>query len=287
MAENILKNAANDVEKLSKNGIVPTLAPIIVGKEIPQTEIYIKKKRELGEKIGVKVEIQRLPNPNEKEILNLISKLNENPNIHGVILQLPLPKGLDEISLCNAISSDKDVDGFTKANLGSLAQGNCPLIPCTALAVKHVLEEVKSRKEYCGLRAVVIGRSLNVGMPIGILLQSDYEKGGFDMTLTMCHRRTKDLALYTREADVIVSATGIPGLVKADEVKSGSIVVDVGLSRVKTKEGKVRLVGDVESQVAEVAGFVTPVPGGVGPGTVAALMFNTIQAAKMQSNLTE
>ncbi|XP_023344615.1 bifunctional methylenetetrahydrofolate dehydrogenase/cyclohydrolase, mitochondrial isoform X2 [Eurytemora carolleeae] len=267
-----------------KSSFSPQFVAIAVGHN-PASKIYLEKKQEVAEECGLKGQVIHLSEDTfESKILGLIHDLNEDPSIHGIIVQLPLPLHLSEIQICNAVHPSKDVDGFTQTNLGKLMQTTeSTILPCTALAVKRIVEELKMIT--LGKNAVVIGRSHNVGLPISIILGADMTKGGFDMTTVSCHRATPthQLTRACLGADLIVSAAGVPGLVNKYLIKPGSILIDVGLNRIRTAAGKNIVVGDMTKDVNEVAGVVTPVPGGVGPCTVACLMYNTLLAAKLQN----
>jgi len=217
-------------------------------------------------------------------LLGIIDEINNDKTINGLIVQLPLPDHMCEVDVCNAVSSCKDVDGFTQTNLGKLMQRSdkAALVPCTALAVKKIISSLGIST--FGKSAVVIGRSHNVGLPIQVILGADGSKGGLDMTTTLCHRHTpqEELARVLKTADLVVSAAGVPGIIHKNILKPGCIVVDVGLNRVTDASGGNKVVGDAHKNVKEVASVITPVPGGVGPCTVACLMHNTLQAAKMQ-----
>lgn len=247
--------------------------------------------------MGIDSDTKRLPsNTTEGELLALIEELNSDERVDGILVQLPLPKEINERKICNAISCDKDVDGFNEKNVGRLCLDMNTLIPCTPLGVQLLLQ--RTGIETYGKNAVVVGRSKNVGMPISMLLHADgtNETSAMDATVTICHRYTPpdQLKHFCLSADIIVTATGVPGLIRGDMVKPGACVIDVGLTRVQDPvTGKNKLVGDVVfEEVKEVAGFITPVPGGVGPMTVAMLMKNTIIAAKnlevkrQEANLT-
>lgn len=228
---------------------------------------------------------KRLPaTVTESELLALIEELNEDAQVDGILVQLPLPGHINERRICNAVCCDKDVDGFNEKNVGRLCLDMNTLIPCTPLGVQLLLQ--RTGIETYGKNAVVVGRSKNVGMPISMLLHADgkNETSAMDATVTICHRYTPpaDLKHFCLSADIIVTATGVPGLIRGDMVKPGACVIDVGLTRVMDPvTGKNKLVGDVVfDEVKDVAGYITPVPGGVGPMTVAMLMKNTIIAAK-------
>ncbi len=288
VAKDMLEPLKAKVQRLKDLHVRPCLAPVLVGND-PSSEAYIKRKVKAAHSVGVDIRMERLPEEATTDVvLSTLQKLNNDATVHGIILQLPLPPHLSELMLCNSVDPTKDVDGFTTRNLGSLVQSlqarlsTTSFIPCTALAVMRLLLwHTGNRPEtLASKRAAVLGRSLNVGLPIAMLLLADAKKGGFDLTTTVCHRCTVDLEKHTQNADVIVSAVGIPGLVKPDMVKPGAVVIDVGLTRKEDAEGKVKLVGDVDPDVMEVAGAMTPVPGGVGPCTVAGLLHNTVLAAE-------
>lgn len=227
------------------------------------------------------------PTITEDELLAIVEELNNDPGVDGILVQLPLPAHINERRICNAILCEKDVDGFNERNVGRLCLDMNTLVPCTPLGVMELLK--RTGIETFGKNAVVVGRSKNVGFPIATLLHADgrNETNALDATVTICHRFTppEQLRAYCQMADIIVSATGIPGLITGDMVKPGACIIDVGLTRVVDAEGKGKLVGDVEFDAArQVAGYITPVPGGVGPMTVAMLMRNTFTACKSLLN---
>jgi methylenetetrahydrofolate dehydrogenase (NADP+)/methenyltetrahydrofolate cyclohydrolase len=247
----------------------PGLATILVGDD-PASVTYVRKKREDCAEVGIESFHNEPPGDvSQGELADLIASLNEDERVHGILLQLPLPGHLDQDELISAIDPGKDVDGLTPANAGLMFQDREALVPCTPAGVMELLAEAGAELE--GARAVVIGRSILVGKPLSQLLLAA------NATVTHCHSRTRDLAEVCREADVLVAAVGSPGLVTADMVREGAIVIDVGMNR--TDDG---LVGDVDfDSVKEVAGAITPVPGGVGPMTRAMLLSNTLKAARM------
>jgi len=262
----------------------PQLVAVLVGNN-PASKVYLKKKQEAARYCGLRSQIVECDNNiNRSKLLGLINDLNQDNDVHGVIVQLPLPSHLSEIDICNAVHPNKDVDGFTQKNLGKLIQNSKDpsLVPCTALAVKRILSTVGCST--FGKRAVVIGRSHNVGLPISIILGADTNKGGFDMTVVSCHRATSphNLVEVCQTADVIVSAVGAANLVNASMIKPGAVLIDVGQSKIRTPEGN-KLVGDFNEDVMKTASVVTPVPGGVGPCTVACLMHNTLLAARLHT----
>ncbi|RVE51492.1 hypothetical protein evm_003893 [Chilo suppressalis] len=262
----------------------PSLRCIIVGDD-PASHTYVKNKIEAARYVGIDAEtIKYAETLTEEELINAIKELNADDNVDGILVQLPVPETMDERKVCNAVTPKKDVDGFHIINVGQLCLDMPTIVPATALAVIEMLKRFKI--ETFGRNAVVVGRSKNVGMPIAMMLHSDkrHDSGlGMDATVTICHRYTpkEQLELYCRNADIIVTATGIPSLIKANMVKPGATVIDVGICRITDEQGKTKLVGDVDyAEVSKVAGALTPVPGGVGPMTVAMLMHNTFQAAQ-------
>lgn len=269
-AKAIREEIKTEVKALKKDeGITPKLAVILVG-ENPASEAYVRGKEKACTEVGIESPLYRFPTEiKEEEILKLIEKLNADPTVHGILLQLPLPKGLDAIKLLAAILPEKDVDGLHPYNMGKLFKGEDPLfVPCTPQGIMDLL--LSTGAEIKGKKAVVIGRSNLVGKPIAMLLLFAHA------TLTMCHTRTKNLKAETLAADILVAAAGKPRMITKGMIKPGAIVIDVGISR--TKEG---LCGDVDFDGAkDVASYITPVPGGVGPMTVAMLLRNTVAAAK-------
>jgi methylenetetrahydrofolate dehydrogenase (NADP+)/methenyltetrahydrofolate cyclohydrolase len=268
-----------DGKALASHGITPGLAVVLVGDD-PASQIYVRSKGEHSKAIGMHSVTHLLPaDTSQATLLALVAELNADPAIHGILVQLPLPKGLDEKAVVLAIDPDKDVDGLHVVNAGRLSQGLPALVPCTPLGCMLMLKEALG--DLSGKRAVVVGRSILVGRPIAqLLLQAD-------CTVTIAHSRTTDLPAVCREADILVAAVGRPRMIKADWVKPGATVIDVGINRVpfddpvKAAEGRTKVVGDVAyKEVSEVAGAITPVPGGVGLMTVACLLANTVMAAK-------
>lgn len=266
----------------------PRLTAILVGDDVA-SRTYVRKKMEAAQEIGLLSETKKLPSgTSEAELLELIEKLNCDNEIHGILVQLPVPAHMNERRICNAVAFEKDVDGFSEINIGRLCLDIKSMIPATPLGVMELLR--RTGITTFGKNAVVVGRSKNVGMPMAMLLHADgrNETEAMDATVTICHRFTppSELARYCQLADIIVTATGVPGLITKDMVKPGACVIDVGITRVNDPvTGKSKLVGDVDfDEVSKVAGFITPVPGGVGPMTVAMLMRNTISAAKNLTN---
>ncbi len=254
------------------HGLVPGLAVVLVGDD-PASQVYVRNKGVQTREAGMHSEEHRLPvETTAAELLALIARLNADPAIHGILVQLPLPAHIDAGPVLEAVDPAKDVDGFHRDNVGRLAIGAPGMVPCTPLGCLMLLRDRLG--SLAGREAVVIGRSNIVGKPMAALLLRD------DCTVTIAHSRTRDLAEVARRAEILVAAVGRPGFVTADWVRPGAVVIDVGINRVAQPGGKDRLVGDVDfAGVAEVAGAITPVPGGVGPMTIACLLANTLTAA--------
>jgi len=259
------------VEALKQSEVVPHLAVVIAGDD-PASHVYVRNKQRACERCGILSTRIDLPsNATQDSVLEVVANLNSDSSVHGILVQSPAPKGVDELVIASAISPDKDVDGFHPANLGRLVQGDASgLLPCTPSGVLMMLEQSGARLS--GAKAVVLGRSRIVGMPMALMLA----QRGVDATVTIAHSRTEDAPALCREADIVVAAIGRPHTVKADWIKPGAFVADVGISR--TADGAIA--GDVDPGVGEVAGWLTPVPGGVGPMTIAMLMENTVRAAE-------
>jgi methylenetetrahydrofolate dehydrogenase (NADP+)/methenyltetrahydrofolate cyclohydrolase len=252
-----------DIAELGRVG----LATVLVGDD-PASEIYIRLKHKAAEEVGIEPIDHRLPSTTaEDELVELVEELNENDEVDGILVQTPLPEQIDEARVMRAIDPVKDVDGLHPFSAGQLYLGRQTLVPATPLGVMHLLDEY--RIPIAGQGAVVVGRSTLVGKPVALLLLEA------NATVTICHSRTEDLARHTLGADILVAAVGMPGVITADMVKQGATVVDVGITRT---DAGVR--GDVDAAVADVAGFLTPVPGGVGPMTIAALLGNAVRAAR-------
>jgi len=261
----------------AKHGRAPGLEVILVGED-PASQVYTRNKEKAAKEAGIRGVLHTLPaGTSTEELLGLIARLNADGAVDGILVQLPLPKHIDETLVLDAVSPDKDVDGFHPMNAGKLASGRRALVPCTPRGCMHMLAETGVKLE--GAHAVVIGRSNIVGKPMAqLLLQKS-------CTVTIAHSKTRDLAALCRTADVLVAAVGRPELVRGDWVKEGAVVLDVGINRVDDadKPGKTRLVGDVHFAEASVrAGFITPVPGGVGPMTIACLLENTVLAGNLR-----
>lgn len=269
LAQKVRLSLKDEVENLKTKGINPKLAVIMVGND-KASEVYVRNKSKACNEIGIEFEEFLMPEETTREeLLNLIKDLNERIDIHGILLQSPIPKHLDIREAFNTIDYRKDVDGFHPINVGKLAIGEESFVSCTPAGVMKMLEEYGINPE--GKRAVVIGRSNIVGKPLSQLLLNA------NATVTICHSRTQNIKEITREADILVAALGKPKFVTADMVKPGAVVIDVGINR--NEEGK--LVGDVDYEHVEpIASYITPVPGGVGPMTIAMLMCNVVKAAK-------
>lgn len=282
-AETIRKEIAKTVADAAHDGSrAPGLAVVIVGED-PASQVYVRNKKKAAEECGFfSVVLEKPASITEAELLETVRTLNEDSAIDGILVQLPLPKHIDEDKVTLAIDPDKDVDGFHPVNLGRLAAGNPRFVACTPRGCQELLMRYDIDTE--GARAVVIGRSNIVGTPMALLLMQK-GKGG-NATVTVCHSRTDDIAQVCREADIIIAAIGKPRFVTADMVKHGATVIDVGINRIedKTKKSGTRLVGDVDyDEVVKVAGAITPVPGGVGPMTIAMLLQNTLQSWKLRA----
>jgi len=272
-----------EVHQLKTNGIEPCLAVVLVGED-PASEVYVRNKKRTCGEIGIRSIGHDLPaSTTQEELEKLIQSLNDDPAVHGILCQFPLPEKLNETRVILTISPDKDVDGLHPLNAGLIAMGQPKFISCTPYGVLQMLK--RSRISTSGKNAVVLGRSNLVGRPIATLLSSK----GWDATVTVCHSRTANLAEVTSQADIMVAAIGIPEFVKADMVKPGAVVIDVGINRIDdpSKASGSRMVGDVAfKQVEEKASFITPVPGGVGPMTIAMLMANTVNAARWLNGMS-
>ncbi|USG63638.1 bifunctional methylenetetrahydrofolate dehydrogenase/methenyltetrahydrofolate cyclohydrolase FolD [Brevibacillus ruminantium] len=269
IAKDIREQLAGEVEELKSKGIVPGLTVVLVGDD-PASHSYVRGKARGCEEVGIRSEIiLKEASISEEELVAIVEELNENPNVHGILVQLPLPAHISEKAVIGAIRSEKDVDGFHPINVGNMMIGYDSLLPCTAHGVIEMIKRTGMPME--GKHAVVIGRSNIVGKPVSYLLQKE------NATVTMCHSRTVDLRHYTRQADILIVAAGKAHLIGSEDIKPGAVVIDVGVNRIDS--GK--LVGDVRfDEAKEVAGYLTPVPGGVGPMTITMLLKNTIEAAK-------
>ena len=276
LAQELRDNLKTEVKQLQDDrGITPGLTVVLVGED-PASQIYVRNKVRQTEEVGmISNEIRMSAETSQQVLLDELDKLNKDPAVHGILVQLPLPKHIDEALVIETILPEKDVDGFHPMNSGRLCNGDAAaLVPCTPqgcvlLAKKHLGDNLS------GLHAVVIGRSNIVGKPVSLLFLQE------NCTVTIAHSRTKDLPALCATADILVAAVGRPEMVKADWIKPGATVIDVGINRIPTDDGKGRLVGDVDyASVSPVAAAITPVPGGVGPMTIACLLKNTVEAAR-------
>ncbi len=275
-ADKLRERIAQQVEQLEKlHGVTPGLAVVMVGKD-PASQVYVRKKGEQTRQVGM-TSLQHLLSSEvpESELLRQIAEFNKNPLVHGILVQLPIPDHMDAQNVLNSIDPAKDVDGFHPQNAGLLSIGAEAMVPCTPLGCMMMLKDRLG--DLSGLRALVLGRSNIVGKPMASLLLQE------SCTVTIAHSRTRDLAAECRRADILVAAVGRPLMVKGDWIKPGATVIDVGINRITREDGKTRLVGDVDfAEASQVAGAITPVPGGVGPMTIACLLHNTLTAACRQ-----
>lgn len=257
---------------IETTGLQPGLAVVLVGDD-PASHVYVRNKAKSTKEVGMLSREHRLPaDASEEELLALVEQLNQDSDIHGILVQLPVPAHIDSAKVLDAINPDKDVDGFHVINTGRLAVGQRGLVPCTPLGCLMMLKATLG--DLSGLNAVVVGRSNIVGKPMAQLLLQE------SCTVTIAHSRTKDLPGVCRAADIVVAAVGRPEMVKGDWIAPGATVIDVGINRIEGENGKTRLVGDVAFAEADHAGAITPVPGGVGPMTIACLLYNTVAAMK-------
>ena len=255
-----------------QHSITPGLAVVLVGED-PASQVYVRSKGKQTTEAGMNSYEHKLPaDTAQDELLELIDQLNKDSSVHGILVQLPLPQHIDEGTVINSVAVDKDVDGFHLSNVGRLSTGADGIVPCTPLGSMMMLKDHLG--DLSGLKAIVVGRSNIVGKPMAALLLAE------SCTVTIAHSRTRDLPAECRQADILVAAVGRPEMVKGDWIKPGATVIDVGINRIENEDGSTRLVGDVEfSSASEVAGAITPVPGGVGPMTIACLLHNTLQQA--------
>lgn len=273
IAEETRAELKREVDSLAKKGVTPGLATVLVGED-PASQVYVRMKEKACDKMGILSRGVRPPaDIGQEDLIAEIEALNADPTIHGILVQLPLPKHLDTATVLQRVSPERDVDGFHPVNLGRLLSAKTwkalpRFVPCTPAGSIKLIDSTGVEIE--GKRAVVVGRSLIVGKPVAMLLLAR------QATVTLCHSHTRDLGSFTREADILVAAVGVPRLIKGDMIKPGAVVIDVGVNRLK--EG---LVGDVDFDAAKnVAGYLTPVPGGVGPMTITMLLANTVRSAK-------
>jgi len=284
VAAQIREELKKEITELkAKHNVVPGLATVLVGSD-PASQVYVGAKERTCQELGIYSERHDLAEKTtQKELIALVQKLNQEPKINGILVQLPLPKHLNEGEVLYAIDPRKDVDGFHPVNVGKLMIGEPDYIPCTPAGIQQLL--IRSGTQIEGAEVVVVGRSNIVGKPIAnILLQ---KRAGANATVTICHTRTRDMAFHTKRADILIVAAGKPKAVTADMVKEGAVVIDVGVNEIgRTPEGKRILTGDVDfDAVKEKAKAITPVPGGVGPMTITMLMMNTVRAAKVAAGI--
>ncbi len=280
LAKTIRAELGEEVAELKeKHGIVPGLCTVLVGED-PASVSYVTAKGKACEKIGMKSFHHELPaDTSQEKLLELVDELNNDDEVHGILVQLPLPKQINEAEVLLAIDPNKDVDGFHPVNVGRLVIGEELFPPCTPAGIQELI--VRSGTPTEGAEVVVVGRSNIVGKPISIMMVQ--KKAGANSTVTVCHTRTRDMAAHTKRADILIVAAGVQNAVTAEMVKPGATVIDVGVNRIGfTASGKAKLVGDVDFEaVKEVAAKITPVPGGVGPMTITMLLKNTVRAAKL------
>lgn len=279
VSEAIRAELAVEIAGLKQRGAVPGLAVVLVGSD-PASEVYVRNKRKTCIELGINSYAHDFPaDVTEKKLLALIAKLNGDPKVNGILVQMPLPRHISEQRVLNAIDPDKDVDGFHPVNVGKLLNGDECFVPCTPAGCIELL--LRSGNDPAGKHAVVVGRSNIVGKPVAALLMQ--KALGGNATVTVAHSRTKNLAKITQQADILIAAIGAPGFIKGRMVREGVVVIDVGINRIAdaSKKSGFRLVGDVDyAAVSKKAKAITPVPGGVGPMTITMLMKNTVTAAK-------
>jgi methylenetetrahydrofolate dehydrogenase (NADP+)/methenyltetrahydrofolate cyclohydrolase len=284
VAEDMRAELKVDVAVLKEQDVVPGLAVILVGED-PASQSYVKAKERACESIGIYSDDNRLPaDTSQEDLMALVEEKNKDPRINGILVQLPLPKHLDESQVLLAIDPVKDVDGFHPINVGKMVIGERAFLPCTPHGVVQLL--ARSGVETEGAHVVVVGRSNIVGKPVANMLLQKKEHA--NATVTICHTRTKDIGSFTRQADIVIAAAGRPNTVTADMVREGAVIIDVGVNRVEDASAKrgYRLVGDCDFEgLKEKASLITPVPGGVGPMTITMLLFNTVESARMAAGL--
>jgi len=282
IAEELRAELKEEIAKLKQKGIVPGLGVVLVGED-PASQSYVTAKEHACEKLGIYSDDNRMPaDTTQQELIALVNRMNADPKINGILVQLPLPKHLNESQVLLTISPDKDVDGFHPMNIGKMVAGQKGFLPCTPHGIIQLL--LRSGVKLEGAEVVVVGRSNIVGKPIANMLIQKNDTG--NATVTVCHTRTRNLAEHTRRADIIIAAAGRPNTITADMVKEGVVVIDVGVNRVEdaTRKKGYRLVGDVDFEaVREKASLITPVPGGVGPMTITMLLYNTVESARKAS----
>jgi len=283
-AKAIREELATEIAELkNQHGVVPGLVTILVGED-PASQSYVAAKNKTAHALGIHSEQVTLPaDTSEEELLRIVGEYNGNTAIHGILVQLPLPKHINEAKVLFAIDPEKDVDGFHPVNVGKMMLGERCFLPCTPHGILELLQ--RSGTETSGAEVVVVGRSNIVGKPIANLMLQKREAG--NATVTICHTRTKDMDYHTKRADILIVAAGVPKMIKGNQVKEGAVVIDVGVNRIgQAESGKAILAGDVDfNDVVDKVKAITPVPGGVGPMTITMLMKNTLQAAKQAAGL--
>jgi len=284
IARQIRDELAGEIRKLKEKGIVPGLGVILVGDD-PASRSYVTAKERACHEIGIFSDDNRLPaNASQTELLALIRKMNEDPRINGILVQLPLPRHLNESEVLLAIDPDKDVDGFHPTNVGRMVVGEKAFLPCTPHGVLQML--VRSGVKIEGAHAVIVGRSNIVGKPLANMLMAKGKMG--NATVTVCHTKTKDIGYFTRQADIVIAAAGRPNTVTPDMIREGAVVIDVGVNRIEdaTKKAGFSLVGDADFDGCKAkASMITPVPGGVGPMTITMLLYNTVESARRANRI--
>jgi methylenetetrahydrofolate dehydrogenase (NADP+)/methenyltetrahydrofolate cyclohydrolase len=283
-AKVIREEISAEVARLKdQHGLVPGLVTILVGED-PASQSYVRAKNATAHALGIHSEQVTLPaTTSEAELLQLVDDYNRNAAIHGILVQLPLPRHINEANILFAIAPEKDVDGFHPVNVGKLMLGEPCFLPCTPYGILELLQRAGVKTS--GAEVVVVGRSNIVGKPVANLMLQ--KRAGGNATVTVCHTRTRDMALHTKRADILIVAAGVAKMIKAEHIKEGAVIIDVGVNRIgQSASGKALLAGDVDfSDVIDKAGAITPVPGGVGPMTITMLMKNTLQAAKQIAGL--
>jgi methylenetetrahydrofolate dehydrogenase (NADP+)/methenyltetrahydrofolate cyclohydrolase len=287
IAEKVYVDLRREITRLKSKGITPGLAVVLVGDD-PASRAYVRSKDKMSRELGLhSVKLELPASTKQSELLTRVEELNRDPGVHGILVQSPPPKQIDEAAIVRALDPRKDVDGFHPLNVAKLALGDpTGFVPCTPLGVQRLLTE--SKIDISGAHVVILGRSMIVGKPLALLLMQKREGG--DATVTVAHSRSKNLEAITRSADILIAAIGRPGFVKADHVRDGAVIIDVGINRMEDATGKrsYRLVGDVAfDEVAKKAAAITPVPGGVGPMTIAMLMSNTVKACSQSLSRLE
>ena len=278
VASAVYDDLISRIDRLTSEKITPGLAAVLIGDD-PASQVYVRNKRRRFENMGLFGETFKMgDDSSESDVLAFINDLNGDDRFHGILIQLPLPKGIDSDNVIESVRPDKDVDGFHPENIGLLAAGNPRFIPCTPKGVLRILQFYNI--ETSGKHAVIVGRSNIVGRPMALMLSAKNDTG--NATVTVCHSRTPDIANYTRQADIVIAAVGMPSLIKGDMITDGTVIIDVGINRVEDncKKGY-KLSGDVDYEsVMDKSSAITPVPGGVGPMTIAMLVENTVEAAE-------